>query len=99
MGGGTVDLDFGHHQKTHAVVDLAEAGDVAVIAWVLRAELVARETQHRRAFAAIGLVQFFQPPNCGVKPRWLAVFTISITLPVNCDSAMSWPLIWRASES
>src|SRR5205085_3097371 len=56
-----VDVDLGHHREAHAVIELAELRDLLVAARVLRAELVARETEHHQPLAAIGLVQFLQP--------------------------------------
>ena len=60
VGAGAVHLGPGHHRETHAVIDLAKAGYVAVRAGVLRAELVARKTQHRQALIGILFVQFLQ---------------------------------------
>jgi hypothetical protein len=49
---GAVDVDLGHHRKAHAVVELAEAGDLVVAAGVLAAELVARKAQHHQTLVA-----------------------------------------------
>ena len=60
MRAAAVDVDFLHHGKTHAVIELAKLGDLPVAAAVLRAKLVARKAQHHQALVAIGLVQLFQ---------------------------------------
>jgi hypothetical protein len=60
-GLGAVDIDLGHHRKAHAVVELAEAGDLVVAAGVLASKLVARKAQHHQTLVAVALVQFFQP--------------------------------------
>ena len=57
---GAIDLDLGHHRKTHTVVLLAELGNLAVAALVLGTKLIARKAQHCEALAAILLVQRLQ---------------------------------------
>jgi hypothetical protein len=57
---GTIDIDLGHHRKTHAVVELAKRSNLIVAALVLRAKLVARKAQHHQALGSVLLVQRLQ---------------------------------------
>ncbi len=65
MGLTAVDIYLCHHGKAYAVIQLAELGDLFIVALVLRAKLVARKTQHHQPSLAIGLVQFFQSGKLG----------------------------------
>ena len=60
VGVGAVDLDLGHHREAHAVVQLAEGGDLLVAARVLAAELVARETDDHEAAVAVVLPELLE---------------------------------------
>ena len=55
-----VDFDLAHHREADAVVLLAEGTDLRIAARVLRAELVAWETDHRQSAFAVGLPQILQ---------------------------------------
>ena len=65
MRGRAVDIDLGHHGEAHTVVELAERRDLVLAARVLRAELVARETQHDQALVLVGLPELFQAIELG----------------------------------
>jgi hypothetical protein len=49
VGAGAVDLDLAKQREAHAEVDLAELRDLAGIARLLLAELVAGKAQHHQA--------------------------------------------------
>ena len=61
MGVQAVDLGFGEHREGDAVVVGAELPDRPLVARLLMAELVARETQHSEAPVTKPPMQLFQP--------------------------------------
>src|SRR5471032_3589580 len=55
-----VHVDLRKQGKRDAVVLFAKAADLSGIAWFLLAELVARETQHRKSAIRVTFVQLLQ---------------------------------------
>jgi hypothetical protein len=60
VGLRAVDVNFGHHGKADAIVELTKLGDFIVASRVLSTKLVTRKTQYYQALLAIGLVQLLQ---------------------------------------
>ena len=60
MGVRAVDLDLGEHRERHVVLLGAELADCSLVARLLMAELVARETEHGEAARAKAPVQRFE---------------------------------------
>ena len=58
---GAVDLDLGEHREGHVVGELAEVGDLRLVARLLMAELVAGEAEHGEAAVAEPPVQRLEP--------------------------------------
>ena len=63
MGVRAVDLDLGEHRERHVVLLGAELADCSLVAWLLMAELVAREAKHREAALAKAPVQALRGPR------------------------------------
>ena len=60
MGVRAIDLDLGEHRERHVVLVGAELADCGLVAWLLMAELVAREAEHGEAALAKAPVQRFE---------------------------------------
>lgn len=51
MGIAAIDIDFFHHGKIHAIIELAELRDVIIAFGVLSSKLVARKTEYDQSLA------------------------------------------------
>src|ERR1700733_5667252 len=60
MSVGSIYIDLPEHCKIHAIITLAEVGDMLAIAWLLPAELIAWEPKHFQASVRIFFMQLLQ---------------------------------------
>src|SRR4051812_1522095 len=62
MRAEAVDIDLGEHRKGNGIVTGAELLDLRRVAWLLASELVAGESEHRKAARRVFRMQCFEPP-------------------------------------
>src|SRR5450755_4570257 len=60
MGVRAIDLDLGEHRERHVVFLGAEILDLGLVAWLLMAELVAREAEHGETAVTEAPMQRFE---------------------------------------